>query len=107
MVHEFGHVLANSGKSRTVRAADDVLLRHYIRTYGHGGYSTEAFARWRAQLPGYSFWADGRFHPIEAVAEAFTDVELNGTAASEPAQVLHRMLVDTAEMTWQVRGASL
>lgn len=105
MVHEFGHVLANSGESRAVRAADDVLQRHYARTYGSGGHSAEAFERWRAQLPSYSFWVDGRFHPTEAVAEAFTDVELNGTAASEPAQLLHRTLLDAAEMTWRMGGS--
>lgn len=63
----------------------------------------EAYENWRGQLSGYSFWKGG-FHPTEALAEAFADVELNGDRASEPARVLYELLVDTAESEWRKEG---
>ncbi|MFE4456046.1 hypothetical protein ACFROC_01695 [Nocardia tengchongensis] len=107
IVHEFGHALTFEGRSAAVERADSHLLEHYHRTYGHGnpgGDLTESYENWRGQLSGYSFWKGGDFHPTEALAEAFADVELNPARASEPAQVLHKMLVDTAESKWRKEG---
>ncbi|WP_280295561.1 hypothetical protein [Nocardia abscessus] len=53
------------------------------------------FQEWRSQLSGRSF-DRGRFDPSAALAEAFTDVGLNAARAAPPAQVLHRLLVTTA-----------
>ncbi|MEU6191465.1 hypothetical protein [Nocardia sp. NPDC047038] len=107
IVHEFGHALTFEGRSAAVERADTHLFDHYHRTFGHdnpGGELTESYKNWRGQLSGYSFWKEGDFHPTEALAEAFADVELNGARASEPAQVLHKMLVDTAEPKWRKEG---
>ncbi|MFI9413981.1 hypothetical protein [Nocardia gamkensis] len=106
IVHEFGHALTYAGRSDAVGRADSHLVEHYLRTYGHenpGGDITASYNTWRGQLSGYSFWR-GDFHPTEALAEAFTDVELNGDQASEPAQVLHKLLMDTAESEWRKEG---
>ncbi|MEV6325030.1 hypothetical protein AB0M45_28200 [Nocardia sp. NPDC051787] len=106
IVHEFGHALTYAGRSDAVGRADSHLFDYYLRTYGNehsGGDVTESYRNWRDQLSGYSFWK-GDFHPIEALAEAFADVELNGDRASEPAQVLHKLLVDTAESEWRKEG---
>jgi hypothetical protein len=106
IVHEFGHALTYAGRSAAVDRADSHLFDHYLRTYGHenpGGDVSESYRTWRGQLSGYSFWKGG-FHPTEALAEAFTDVELNGDRASEPAQVLYKLLMDTAESEWRKEG---
>ncbi|MEU7629573.1 hypothetical protein AB0C34_06250 [Nocardia sp. NPDC049220] len=106
IVHEFGHALSFSGRSAAVDSADSDLLEHYLRTDGSrlsGGDIMESYRIWRGQLNGYSFWR-GEFDPIEALPEAFTDVELNGGSASEPAQVLFRTLVDAAESQWRRVG---
>ncbi|WP_157170984.1 hypothetical protein [Nocardia araoensis] len=107
IVHEFGHALTYAGRSAAVGKADSALLDHYRKTYGHKGSDSdtdESYLKWRDQLSGYSFWKNGEFHPVEALAEAFADVELNGARASEPAQVMHRLLVDTAESQWRREG---
>ncbi|MBF6302760.1 hypothetical protein IU459_35285 [Nocardia amamiensis] len=103
IVHEFGHALTYAGRSDAVGRADSVLFDHYLRTYRHEDPRGDLYETWRDQLSGYSFWK-GDFHPTEALAEAFTDVELNGDRASEPAQVLHKLLIDTAESEWRKEG---
>ncbi|WP_159851183.1 hypothetical protein [Nocardia sp. CY41] len=106
IVHEFGHALTYAGRSAAVDRADSHLFEHYLRTHDPenlGGDISEPCRIWRDQLSGYSFWKGG-FHPIEALAEAFADVELNGEHASEPARVLRNLLVETAESEWRKEG---
>lgn len=106
IVHEFGHALTYAGRSAAVGSADSHLFAHYLQKYGHANPGidiSESYRIWRGQLSGYSFWK-GDFHPTEALAEAFTDVSLNRDRASEPAQVLHKMLVETAEAEWRKEG---
>ncbi|WP_157229111.1 hypothetical protein [Nocardia brevicatena] len=107
IVHEFGHVLANAGGEKALDKADGALRDHFMRRYG-SEKSVEvdlenSFKEWRAQLSGYSFW-DEDLYEAEALSEAFTDVEINRDRASEPAQVLHKLLVDTAESEWRKQG---
>lgn len=106
IVHEFGHALTYAGQSAAVGRADSHLFDYYLRTHGHespGGDIDSSYRVWLDQLSGYSFWK-GDIHPMEALAEAFADVELNGERASEPARVLHNLLVDTAESEWRKEG---
>ncbi|MBF6464551.1 hypothetical protein IU427_05065 [Nocardia beijingensis] len=107
MVHEFGHALTYAGRSAALDRADSALLDYYRNNYGHKVSEIdmdESYRKWRDQLSSYSFWKGGELHPTEALAEAFADVELNGARASEPAQVLHGLLVDTAESEWRREG---
>ncbi len=120
--HEFGHVLSNDGKLTALAKADRALFDHFVQTRGHTGSSLETleqyfqsqggdelartwkpFGEWRSQLSRYSFW-NGRLDPDEALAEAFSNVEMSGARATEPAQVLHKLLVDEAEAQWRKMG---
>ncbi|TDP29770.1 phage minor capsid protein [Nocardia ignorata] len=99
IVHEFGHVLDVAGQLEGRRAADDALDAHFRTHYPRRtGESHDDFAArydsWLRQLPGYCFDLDGNFFAREAIAEAFAEVELRGDNASEPAKVLHKLLVD-------------
>ncbi|WP_306362758.1 hypothetical protein [Nocardia sp. CC227C] len=105
--HEFGHAMNNEGFRAAEDKAQTALVEYYQDIYGKGDAPTETmkgFQEWRAQLSGYSFWREGEFRSGEAVADAFADVELLGSAASEPAHVLHRLAVDEARSRWQARG---
>lgn len=94
LVHEFGHSIAFEGQEKSAATALDALKDYYEKTRGR--MDTAGFEAWLAQLSGYSFYKNGRFDADEALAEAFTDVELNGEAASEPAKVLFWHLLDGA-----------
>ncbi|MEC3955053.1 hypothetical protein VMT65_18575 [Nocardia sp. CDC153] len=114
IVHEFGHALDfESGKPSPDsyrRPSDDALqvLRDYFETtrpdLGREEFRA-AFEEFLGQLSGYSLSAKDehgnpgprpmdQFEPVEAVAEAFMDVEYNGERASEPAKVLYWHLMD-------------
>lgn len=107
IVHEFGHVLANVDGEKVLDKADSALLDHFMRRYGSEKFvevdPENSFKKWRAQLSGYSFWRED-LYGAEALPDAFTDVEINRERASEPAQVLHKLLVDTAESEWRKQG---
>ncbi|WP_040804471.1 WXG100-like domain-containing protein [Nocardia concava] len=90
IVHEYGHVVEMNGQRTARHEAADVLLGHFEAVYGTR--DPELFDHWLKQLPGYAFDEHGHLNPPEALAEAFRDVEMNGHNASEPAQVLHRLL---------------
>ncbi|GAB0104454.1 hypothetical protein JMUB6875_34280 [Nocardia sp. JMUB6875] len=94
LVHEFGHILDVEGQLNAAKTAMDALDNHYQST--RGGMDKAAYEQWLDQLSGYSF-DEGRLDPHEALAEAFTEVETNGEAASEPAKVLYRHLLDNAD----------
>ncbi|WP_040793628.1 hypothetical protein [Nocardia paucivorans] len=101
-IHEFGHALSDSGKSKALDKAEETLKDYYSRKYGHRNDGM-TYEQWRDQLSGYGFHDDGSLNPVEALAESFFDVEMNGAQASEPAQVLHKLLLDTAESEWRKR----
>ncbi|MFI1915052.1 toxin glutamine deamidase domain-containing protein [Nocardia sp. NPDC020380] len=95
LVHEFGHSIYFEGQQHAGKTAGRALLDYYTSTRSE--VDMDAFEKWVRQLSGYSFREDGRFNPAEALAEAFTDVELNGEGATEPAKVLYWHLLDNAE----------
>ncbi|MGW4767777.1 hypothetical protein ACWEO2_06995 [Nocardia sp. NPDC004278] len=101
MVRELGHALDVAGNFHARQAAQDALIAEFTRTRGtaasaHAGTgSNSEYEQWRAQLSGYGFH-NGSFDPGMAVADAFTEVQINGAEAAAPAKVLHRLLVDTA-----------
>ncbi|WP_433202570.1 hypothetical protein ACQP1G_12510 [Nocardia sp. CA-107356] len=104
MVRELGHALDVAGSFRARQAAQDALLAEFTRTRGTAPRenadiaSSSDYEQWRAQLSGYGFH-NGRFDPGMAVADAFAEVQINGSEAAAPAKVLHRLLVDTARKT--------
>ncbi|MFC8527917.1 hypothetical protein [Nocardia sp. NPDC057227] len=92
-LHEFGHALDSAGGMRARGQAEDLLLEYYAET--HPEVDPLAYEVWLGDLSGYSFRL-GDLNSPEALAEAFLDVELNGERASEPARVLHALLVREA-----------
>lgn len=104
MIRELGHALDVAGSFRARQAAQDALIAEFTRTRGtapRADADTESnseYAQWRSQLSGYGFH-NGRFDPGMAVADAFTEVQINGAEAAAPAKVLHRLLVDAARKT--------
>ncbi|MGY4102279.1 WXG100-like domain-containing protein [Nocardia sp. R16R-3T] len=93
LVHELGHVLDYAGQGRAQRRVMDALREHYLATREHPGETD--FRAWVDQLTRYSFDGDN-LDPGEALSDAFGEVERYGDDASEPAQVLYRLLVDEA-----------
>ncbi|MCU1643424.1 MAG: putative NAD(+)--arginine ADP-ribosyltransferase [Nocardia sp.] len=93
LVHEFAHAIYFEGQQRSGVTAHTALRDYYETT--RGGMDA-GFTEWVNQLSDYSFNEDGRFNAGEALAEAFTDVEYNGQAATEPAKVLYWHLLDSA-----------
>ncbi|MEU6191241.1 WXG100 family type VII secretion target [Nocardia sp. NPDC047038] len=101
IVRELGRALDGAGGFRARAAAQRVLVGAYMpqlnpEDKGSLNRTVSGFQEWRSQLSGRSF-DRGRFHPAAALAEAFTDVVLNAAEAAPPAQVLHRLLVTTAD----------
>ncbi|MEU2043442.1 WXG100 family type VII secretion target [Nocardia niwae] len=100
IVRELGRAFDGAGRFHARAAAQRALLTAYLpqlstEDKGSLNRTVTAFREWRSQLSGHSF-DGGRFQPATALAEAFTDVVLNATQAAPPAQVLHRLLVTTA-----------
>ncbi|MFI6361117.1 hypothetical protein ACIBG0_00060 [Nocardia sp. NPDC050630] len=104
MVRELGHALDVAGSFRARQAAQDALIAEFTRTRGTAprdnptSASSSEYEQWRAQLSGYGFH-NGNFDPGMAMADAFTEVQINGCEAAPPAKVLHRLLIDTARKT--------
>ncbi|WP_369640671.1 hypothetical protein, partial [Nocardia sp. JMUB6875] len=86
IVHEFAHAIDFTTQMQARVDAFEALERHYLRTRG----DYDGFLDWlNEELSGYSFDEHGMYDHAEALAEAFTDVILNGELASEPAQLLY------------------
>lgn len=99
-VHELGHVLDIQGNYHASNAATRALKTYFKRHVPHSSdpvRASEEFEAWVSALSGYSFeeGEDLMLNEAEAVAEAFADVELNGANASEPAKVLHQLLIES------------
>ncbi|MFC4373366.1 phage minor capsid protein [Nocardia halotolerans] len=100
VVHEFGHSLDFHGDAEARKRVGDALWKYWQPRYEdpseppHVGL--QRITRWESQLSTYSFKdkAKTRFKLDEALAEAFEDVEINGDKASEPAKVLHALLIE-------------
>jgi hypothetical protein len=111
MMHEMGHVVAanvkrsDAGGYSPQDVATGYLIQHYKSTRGvfslvkgdkDGDW--DGYQKWlSANMSGYSLLNfDGTLlpQPDEALAEAFMDVEINGSKATETSKVLHRVLVD-------------
>ncbi len=99
MVHEFGHALDFNNKAMAQKRISDALFKYWEPRYGNPNeelhVSFDRLKQWENQLSAYSFKDHTKavFEPAEALAEAFEDVEINGDNASEPAKVLHALLV--------------
>ncbi|AYF77052.1 hypothetical protein D7D52_28220 [Nocardia yunnanensis] len=91
-VHELGHALDFAGGTLARDQVDYALADHYRRTRGE--VTPLEYLEWLSQLSNYSFTRDGDVNRTEALADAFMDVVLNGDNATEPAKVLHRLLLD-------------
>ncbi|MEU7766215.1 hypothetical protein AB0B25_13920 [Nocardia sp. NPDC049190] len=104
VIREVGHALDIAGGFRARPAAQDVLIAEFTRIRGTRAPEdsttapTAEFEQWRAQLSGYGL-RDGRFDPGMALADAFTEVQLNGQDAGPAAKVLHRLVVETARLS--------
>lgn len=100
IVHEMGHVMQawaedTHGVYITSDTVNTALADHFYATNppGKRTFSTEAYETWlHDNLSGYSSLA-GSINPVEALAEAFVDVEINGDDAHETSIVLHSLLV--------------
>ncbi|WP_227983664.1 hypothetical protein [Nocardia spumae] len=102
IVRELGHALDVTGGLRAHSVSQRTLISEYLSECGDSrfekslGVVVTDFRRWRGRLSGYGF-PHGRFEPGRALADAFTEVQLNAGKAVPPARVLHRLLVDTAK----------
>ncbi|MEV4235769.1 hypothetical protein AB0J47_11370 [Nocardia sp. NPDC049737] len=107
-VREFGRAFDLAGAGQARNRAQRILIGEYLR--GDSGYHNAGLARvvagykrWRDQLSGASF-DNGQFDAGAALADAFTDVMLNGDKATEPAKTLCGLLTDTAAQVSVARG---
>lgn len=100
VVREMGRALDAAGDFRARAATRRALVAAYLPlasrdAAGSLARTVAGFAVWRAQLAGGV--RAGGFDPEAALAEAFTEVVLDASRASQPAHTLHRLLVDTAD----------
>ncbi|WP_306365315.1 phage minor capsid protein [Nocardia sp. CC227C] len=100
IVHEFGHAIEHAGKRHAREVAEQTLVdywhpRNPLEPGERDAQRMLRYLQWRARLSLYSF-EDGPFgklNPAEALANAFAEVEIGGDRASEPAKVLHQLLL--------------
>ncbi|MEU7768499.1 hypothetical protein AB0B25_25775 [Nocardia sp. NPDC049190] len=100
IVRELGAALDAAGGFRAHGTAQRELITAYLPLHdredrGAVNRTVSGYRAWRSQLSGRSF-SYGLLDPANALADAFTDVVLNATRATPPAQVLHGLLVRTA-----------
>ncbi len=107
IIHEFGHAMDFATleglreKKATHEKTKQVLVEVWQRTAPDVDYRTWV----RKQLTTYSFLDPNgedpevvdpwEVHPWEVLAEAFTDVELNGNNARDTSKALHKLMVDS------------
>lgn len=99
--HELGHALARAGSPVLGQLTPGDVL-DMLRAFHRGAHPAGDFRDWLLRLSRYSFAGDHdrrleSFDPREAFADAFAEVEILATEASEPARVLYTILVTAAE----------
>jgi len=98
ITHEFGHIIdSQNGYLAGSTAAN--ALRAYQESIGIRYGSREAYDWQIAQLPGYAFGKNHALNGVEAIAEAFADVRINGTRASAANQALTAHLLSKIGVT--------
>jgi len=94
--HEFGHVIDTQTAFAQGKSARKVIV-DLGKSKGYKVNSTEAWRWQHDNLPGYAFDRKGSFNGTEAIAEAFADVEVNGSRATESSRALWQHLIDGME----------
>ncbi|WP_063130215.1 hypothetical protein [Nocardia fusca] len=98
-IAEFGRAVETCTAGRVRSHAERTLIAEYLRGTAYRSRNlaqvVAGYKRWRDQLSGAGF-RQGRLDPSMALIESFTDVAVNGSAATEPARVLCRLLIEGA-----------
>ncbi|MEV5649863.1 hypothetical protein AB0L57_16600 [Nocardia sp. NPDC052254] len=102
IARELGRVLDITGGLRAHSISQRRLISEYLSERGDNRFEIPVgaivgdYRRWRGQLREHGL-RGGRFEPGMALADAFVEVQMRMGEASAPAQVLQRLLVETAE----------
>lgn len=110
-VREFGSALDSLSNHEAHSRVQRALITEYMDRGGTGhlrddlSHVTSGYKQWRGQLSSRSFQRR-RLDPGPALAEAFTDVMLNGADATAPAKVLHLLLIKTVILARSGRVAT-
>jgi hypothetical protein len=105
IIHEFGHAVdfATLKSLREKEATHENIKLVLVELWYNTAPDVEYGTWLREQLTKYSFldpneqYSDvdpSELHPFEVLAEAFTDVELNGDNARETSKALHTLMRD-------------
>ncbi|WP_090601380.1 hypothetical protein [Mycobacterium lentiflavum] len=106
IVHEFGHAVDFAAlKSLREKEAMHEETKRVLLDLWYNTAADVQYGTWlRGQMSKYSFldpneeYSDvdaEEVHPFEVLAEAFTDVELNGDNARETSKALHKLMKDS------------
>lgn len=103
IIHEIGHAMEDAGgmlRGDTAKAALRQAWRESHPLEADNDPAGTQYGSWLRQLSDYSFMGNTQkvLNVSEALPEAFAEVELNPNAASDPARVLHKLLVDRSLM---------
>ncbi|MEV5649866.1 hypothetical protein AB0L57_16615 [Nocardia sp. NPDC052254] len=102
IARELGHVLDITGGLRAHSISQRRLIAEYLSERGDSRFGIPVgaivgdYRRWRGRLGEYGL-PGGRFDPGMALADAFAEVQMGTEEAGAPAQVLQRLLVETAQ----------
>ncbi|GAA5081952.1 hypothetical protein GCM10023319_24140 [Nocardia iowensis] len=96
VVLAYGDAMVISGRWRAEVAALPALRQHYAET--HGPLQEPAFTRWLEQEFAGCFDAQGAFDPRKALVASFQAVANERYSATPADQVLHRLLIEQAEL---------
>lgn len=107
MLQAFGQVVDLTGGFRARQTVQRALITEYLRITGTENRSmshvVDGYRRWRDQLDENCF-RDGGVNPGRALAWGFAEVEHSGARASDPAKVLHRLLLVMARLDMRQRA---
>jgi hypothetical protein len=89
--HEMAHVMEANANNSSLRVQAQATLHDMWEREKPG----TSFENWvSTEISGYALDANGAFYAPEALAEAFQDVEMNGSGASSASHALHKLLVE-------------